>query len=158
MVSEMIWKPLGAHYDGYYQVDPSGIAFAGGGFDLNLRDMAAFGEMMRCNGKLNGKQVIPEAAVKDIALGGTSREYKDAFSKGGYPKLKDWSYHNMWWITNNPHGAYMACGVHGQAIYIDPAAEMVIVRFASTYYASNKYIDPLSIPAYEAVAEYLIKK
>ena len=50
MVSGMIWKPLGAHYDGYYQVDPSGIAFAGGGFDLNLRDMAAFGEMMRNGG------------------------------------------------------------------------------------------------------------
>ena len=25
-------------------------------------------------------------------------------------------------------------------------------------YASNKYIDPLSIPAYEAVAEYLLNK
>ncbi|WP_295798388.1 serine hydrolase [uncultured Treponema sp.] len=158
MVSEMIWKPLGAHYDGYYQVDPSGIAFAGGGFDLNLRDMAAFGEMMRTGGKLNGRQVIPEIAVKDISVGGTSEEYKAAFAKGGYPKLQGWSYHNMWWITNNSHGAYMARGVHGQAIYIDPAAQMVIARFASTYYASNKYIDPLSIPAYEAVAEYLLNK
>lgn len=158
MVSEMIWKPLGAHYDGYYQVDPSGIAFAGGGFDLNLRDMAAFGEMMRNGGRLNGKQVIPEIAVNDISVGGTSDEYKAAFAKGGYPKLQGWSYHNMWWITNNSHGAYMARGVHGQAIYIDPAAQMVIARFASTYYASNKYIDPLSIPAYEAVAEYLLNK
>ena len=158
MVSEMIWKPLGAHYDGYYQVDPSGIAFAGGGFDLNLRDMAAFGEMMRNRGSLNGRQVVPEIAVNDIATGGNSDEYKAVFAKGGYPRLQGWSYHNMWWITNNSHGAYMARGVHGQAIYIDPAAEMVITRFASTYYASNKYIDPLSIPAYEAVAEYLIKK
>ena len=52
----------------------------------------------------------------------------------------------------------MARGVHGQAIYIDPLAEMVIVRFASTPLASNKYIDPLSIPAYEAVADYFLKK
>lgn len=158
MVSGMIWKPLGAHYDGYYQVDPSGIAFAGGGFDLNLRDMAAFGEMMRNGGRLNGRQVIPEIAVNYIATGGSSDEYKATFAKGDYPKLQGWSYHNMWWITNNSHGAYMARGVHGQAIYIDPAAQMVIARFASTYYASNKYIDPLSIPAYEAVAEYLLNK
>ena len=159
LISEKIWKPLGAHYDGYYQVDPSGIAFAGGGFSLNLRDMAMFGEMMRNGGKLNGKQIIPEKAVKDIATGGSDAEYKAVFAKGGeYPKLDGWSYHNMWWITNNPHGAYMARGVHGQAIYIDPAAEMVIARFASTYLASNKYIDPLSIPAYEAVADYLMKK
>lgn len=159
MVSEMIWQPLGAHYDGYYQLDPSGIAFAGGGFDLNLRDMALFGEMLRNGGKLNGKQVIPAQAALDIAKGGSSDSYKEAFAKSGeYPKLKGWSYHNMWWITNNSHGAYMARGVHGQAIYIDPAAQMVIARFASTYYASNKYIDPLSIPAYEAVADYLMKK
>lgn len=159
LISEKIWKPLGAHYDGYYQVDPSGIAFAGGGFSLNLRDMAMFGEMLRNGGKLNGKQIIPESAALDIAKGGSTQEYKEVFAKSGeYPKLKDWSYHNMWWITNNSHGAYMARGVHGQAIYIDPKAEMVIARFASTYLASNKYIDPLSIPAYEAVADYLLKK
>ena len=159
LISEKIWKPMGAHYDGYYQVDPSGIAFAGGGFNLNLRDMAMFGEMMRNGGKLNGKQVIPASAAKDIATGGSGKEYKENFAKGGeYPALENWSYHNMWWITNNSHGAYMARGVHGQAIYVDPAAQMVIARFASTYLASNKYIDPLSIPAYEAVADYLMKK
>ena len=159
LISEKIWKPLGAHYDGYYQVDPSGIAFAGGGFSLNLRDMAMFGEMLRNGGKLNGKQIIPESAALDIAKGGSTQDYKEVFAKSEeYPKLKDWSYHNMWWITNNSHGAYMARGVHGQAIYIDPKAEMVIARFASTYLASNKYIDPLSIPAYEAVADYLLKK
>ena len=64
----------------------------------------------------------------------------------------------MWWITNNSHKAYMARGVHGQAIYIDPKAEMVIVRFASNPLSSHKFIDPLSIPAYEAVAEYLLHK
>lgn len=158
LVSENIWKPLGAHYDGYYQLDPSGIAFAGGGFSLNLRDMAMFGEMIRNGGKLNGKQIIPAAAAKDIAEGGCTPEAQAAFAKSDYPALKGWSYRDMWWITNNAHGAYMARGVHGQAIYIDPAAEMVIARFASTHYSSNKYIDPLSLPAYEAVAEYLMNK
>lgn len=159
LVSEKIWQPLGANYDAYYQLDPSGIAFAGGGLNLNLRDMALFGEMMRNGGKINGKQVIPAAAAETIAKGGSSAEYKAAFAKGGeYPKLEDWSYHDMWWITNNPHGAYMARGVYGQAIYIDPAAEMVIVRFASSHYASNSHLDPTSLPVYEAVADYLMKK
>lgn len=124
--------------------------------------MAAFGEMMLRGGKLGTKQVIPAEAANDIATGGTENEVlaaQEAFAKGGeYPKLEGWSYRDMWWRTNNSHGAYMARGVHGQAIYIDPAAQMVIVRFASSHLASNKYIDPLSIPAYEAVAEYLMKK
>ncbi len=52
----------------------------------------------------------------------------------------------------------MKHGVHEQALNIDPTTQMVIVRFASTHLASNKYIDPLSIEAYEAVAEYLMKR
>lgn len=155
LVSEKIWIPMGAKYDGYYQLGTSGIAFAGGGFNLNLRDMAVFGELVRNNGKLNGKQIIPAAAVSDISKGAS----QNAFAKSGeYPLLKNWSYHNMWWVTHNSHGAFMARGVHGQAIYIDPAAEMVIVRFSSNPNASNTYNDPYSLPAYEAVAEYLMKK
>lgn len=153
LISEKIWKPMGAKFDGYYQVDSAGIAFAGGGFNLNLRDMAIFGQLMLNQGKLRGKQIIPKAAIDLITCGGNP----EAFAKGDYPKLKGWSYKNMWWITHNKHGSYMARGVHGQAIYIDPVAQMVIVRFASNYLSSNKYIDPLSIPAYEAVAEYFSK-
>ncbi|MGM9804871.1 MAG: serine hydrolase domain-containing protein [Candidatus Aphodosoma sp.] len=158
LVSERIWKPLGAHYSGYYQLGSSGITFAGGGFNLNLRDMAMFGEMMRCNGKLGGRQIIPEKAVEDIRTGGSNPESQARFARGGYDKLKGWSYRDMWWITNNSHGAFMARGVYGQAIYIDPVAEMVIARFASNYLASNTHNDPFSIPAYEAVAEYLMNK
>ena len=62
----------------------------------------------------------------------------------------------MWWITHNEHGAFTARGVHGQTIYIDPKAEMVVVRFASHPVASNSANDPYSLPAYHAVAKYLI--
>lgn len=158
LVSERIWKPMGAHYNGYYQIDPSGIAFAGGGFNLNLRDMAMFGETMRLGGKVGDRQVIPEAAVKDIREGGSGAASVEAFARGGYDKLKGWSYRDMWWITNNSHGAFMARGVYGQAIYVDPAAKMVIARFSSNHLASNTYNDPYSLPAYAAIAEYLMGK
>jgi CubicO group peptidase (beta-lactamase class C family) len=62
----------------------------------------------------------------------------------------------MWWISHNAHGAFTARGIHGQAIYIDPAAEMVIVRFASSPLAANVNLDPTSLPAYEAVARHLM--
>jgi CubicO group peptidase (beta-lactamase class C family) len=51
----------------------------------------------------------------------------------------------------------MARGVHGQAIYIDPKAEMVIVRFASHPIAGNAANDPFSLPAYNALAAYFLK-
>ena len=153
LISKKIWIPMGASTDGLFLLDSAGKAQAGGGFSLNLRDMAILGEMLRNKGKVGNKQIIPEEAVELVAKGGDP----NVFAKSEeYPKLKGWSYHNFWWITNNAHGAYMARGVHGQAIYIDPAAKMVIARFASNPLSSNKYIDPISIPAYEAIAEYLL--
>lgn len=62
----------------------------------------------------------------------------------------------MWWVSHDDHGAFAARGVHGQTIWINPPAEMVIVRFASNPIAGNAANDPTSLPAYRAVADYLM--
>jgi CubicO group peptidase (beta-lactamase class C family) len=155
LLSEKIWVPLGTHFDGYYQVDGAGIAFAGGGFNANMRDMAMFGEMIRNKGKFNKQQIVPEVLVEDIMNGGS----QDTFRKSTFGELlPGWSYRNMWWILHNDHGAFAARGVHGQTVYIDPKAEMVIVRFASHPEAKNAKIDPTSLPGFQAVAEYLLNE
>jgi len=155
LLSERIWKPLGTHLDGYFQVDGAGIAFAGGGFNANMRDMAMFGEMIRNKGKFNKQQILPVPVIEDIMKGGS----QEVFNQSVYgASLKNWSYRDMWWITHNEHGAFAARGVHGQTIYIDPTAEMVIVRFASHPEAKNSKIDPTSLPAYHAVGKYLLNK
>lgn len=154
LLSEKIWSKIGMEQDAYYQVDGKGIAFAGGGFNAGLRDLASFGELIRNKGMYNGKQIIPAQAVLDIEKGGD----KSAFSKSDHPELKGWSCRNMWWMTENKDGAFAARGVHGQTIYIDPAAEMVIVRMASHPIAGNAANDPTSLPAYQAVADYLKMK
>jgi len=64
----------------------------------------------------------------------------------------------MWWVSHNEHGAFMARGIHGQNIYIDPKAEMVIVRYASFPIAANAANDPFTLPAYMAIATYLMKE
>lgn len=154
LLSEKIWSQLGMEQAAYYQVDALGIPFAGGGFNAGLRDLGRFGELIRNKGKYNNKQIIPANAVADIETGGDTA----AFAKSGHPLLKGWSYRNMWWMTENSHGAFAARGVYGQTIYIDPKAEMVIVRLASQPIADNSANDPWSLPAYEAVASYLINK
>lgn len=154
LLSEMVWSKIGMEQDAYYQVDGLGTAFAGGGFNAGLRDLARFGELMLNMGNWQGKQIFPMAAVADIEKGGS----KEAFEKSDHPELKGWSYRNMWWMTENKDGAFAARGVHGQTIYIDPAAEMVIVRLASHPIAGNAANDATSLPAYQAVADYLIQK
>jgi CubicO group peptidase (beta-lactamase class C family) len=153
LLSERIWSRMGAEQDAYFTVDSVGNEFAGGGLNAGLRDMARFGEMMRNQGRFNGQQIIPAAVVQDIAKGGD----KSAFPQATYPTLPGWSYRNMWWVSNNEHGAYSARGIHGQAIYVDPKADMVIARFASHPMPNNPFNDPTSLPAYMALAKHLMK-
>ncbi len=80
LMSERIWEPLGTHFDGYYQIDGAGIAFAGGGFSANMRDMAMFGEMIRNKGYFNKKQILPKSLIEDIMKGGDQA----AFEKSVY--------------------------------------------------------------------------
>lgn len=157
LLEERIWSKMGMELDSYYQIDALATPFAGGGFNAGLRDLARFGEMIRNKGQWQDKQLIPEEAVLDIMKGGS----KEAFTKSTYGRkgnLKEWSYRNMWWITHNEHNAFAARGVHGQTIYIDPVAEMVLVRLASHPVAGNVANDPVSLPAYLAVAKYLMSK
>lgn len=154
LLSEKIWQKMGAEQDAYYTVDSIGTPFAGGGFNAGLRDMARLGQLLLNDGVIDGQRLIPAAAIASIRGGGD----KEAFAKAGYSLLKGWTYRGMWWISHNEDGAYMARGVHGQALYIDPKAEMVIARFASHPQAGNAANDPTSLPAYEAVAQYLLKR
>ncbi|WP_429381369.1 serine hydrolase domain-containing protein [Pseudomonas laurylsulfatiphila] len=151
LLSENIWSRLGAEQDAYFTVDSIGTPFAGGGLNTGLRDLARFGEMLRNGGRFKGQQIVPETVIDDIRAGAD----KQAFAKAGYTLLKDWSYRSMWWVTDKESGAFMARGVHGQRIYVDPKAEMVIVRYASHPVASNSANDPVTLPAFDALAEYL---
>ena len=155
LTSDLLWSRLGAEHDAHYAVDSVGTEAGGGGLNTTLRDLARFGEAMRQDGWFNGQQIVPERVVADIRRGAD----KDRFTRGGYgATLPGWSYRNMWWVTHNAHGAYTARGIHGQVIWIDPKAEMVIARYASHPLAANSpHLDPTSLPAYEALGRHLIQ-
>lgn len=154
LLSQRIWSRMGAEQEAYMTVDARGTPFAGGGLSAGLRDLGRIGLLMLNGGEINGQRLFPEQVVQDIRAGGDTQ----AFAKAGYTTLEGGSYRGMWWVFHNPHGAFAARGVHGQTIYIDPTADMVIVRLASFPTAKNAGIDPTSLPAYQAVAEYLLEK
>ena len=154
LLSERIWSRMGAEQDGYFTVDGIGTPFAGGGLSAGLRDLGRIGQLMLDKGESNGERLFPANVADKIRAGGD----KAAFEKAGYNTLTGGSYRGMWWMFHNDHGAYAARGVHGQTIYIDPTAEMVIVRLSSHPVAKNAVIDPTSLPAYQAVAEYLMSE
>lgn len=154
LLSERVWSRIGAEQSAYFTVDSTGTPFSGGGFNAGLRDMARIGQLLLNEGEINGQRLFPAAVVQRIKQGGD----KAAFAKAGYTSLSGGSYRSMWWVMHNEHDAFAARGVHGQTIYIDPKAQMVIARFASHPVAKNAVIDPTSLPAYHALAKYLVAK
>ncbi|WP_201616246.1 serine hydrolase domain-containing protein [Psychrobacter urativorans] len=154
LLSERIWQKMGAEQSAYMTVDSKGTPFAGGGVSAGLHDMARIGDLMLNKGEINGKRLFPATVVDHIQAG----DIKDIFAKSGYDELKNGDYKSFWWLFDNPTPVYAARGVHGQTVYVDPVADMVIVRFASHPESANPKIDPTSLPAYSAVANYLIRK
>mgnify|MGYP000002583715 FL=1 len=154
LASELVWSKIGAEHSADITVDGLGTPFAGGGLSATLRDLARLGLAVANQGAIDGVQVIPAKAIASIQTGGD----KNVFSKAGFSSMPNGSYRSMWWHFHIKNGAFAARGVHGQTIYIDPAAEMVIVRLASHPVAANGVIDPTSLPAYQAVADFLMQQ
>ncbi len=152
VLSERIWSRIGTEEDAYFNIDIVGTEVGGGGLNATLRDLARFGEMMRNDGQAGGAEIVPKAVVDDIRFNGSP----EAFAHAGYATLPGWAYRNMWWVSNNAHGAYMARGIYGQNVYVDPKAEMVISRLGSHSIAANTATDHLVLPAYQAAAEALM--
>ena len=152
MLSDRLWSRLGCEEDGYITVDPIGVAAGGAGLYAGLRDLARFGEMMRCEGSCRGQQVIPAAVIADIVRGSDCAKFELA----GYSLLKGYSYRNMWWVSHDALGVFEGRGIHGQRLYIAPRAEVVIARFASHPVAASAANDPITLPGFRMLAKHLM--
>lgn len=151
LLSTRLWSRLGCEHDAYLTVDSLGVEMGGAGLNASLRDLARFGELMRCEGAWDGEQVIPAAVVAGIRRGSDPAK----FAPAGYTLLGGYSYRDMWWVSHNRHDAFEARGIHGQRLYVAPRAELVIARFASHPVASSAANDPLTLPAFLALADSL---
>ncbi len=151
LITDIFWRPMGMENDAAIAVDRMGVAFGGGGLMAALRDTARVGEMLRLGGLWNGRQILPAAVVARALRGGDPA----AFAHVNYPGNPDGSYASQFW--HRAGGQAMALGVHGQGIYVDRAAGVVIARSGSHPVASNRGNMGVTIPAYDALVAALAR-
>jgi CubicO group peptidase (beta-lactamase class C family) len=128
LLSDYLWKPLGAERHGYITVDAHNAMRAAGGVCVTPRDLARFGEMMRRRGIAGGRQVVPAWWIDDINSRGDAQAWARSELADLFPQA---SYRSQWYRIDRDRGVLVAFGIHGQWIYIHPDAELVIVRMAS---------------------------
>jgi len=148
LAAERIWRPLGAEQDAYVWVDPVGMAVTSIGLNATLRDLARFGEMLRNDGKVDGREVVPKAAIEAIRRGAD----REKFKASGLTERFGYSYHDNWWIAHDTDGSFEAKGLNGQHIHINPAAELVIVKLSSHPLGNTIHTHTIDRRAFAAIA------
>lgn len=124
LVSERIWRPMGAERSAGITVDVSGFTLASGGMFATLRDIARVGLLMINRGKAGDRQVVPAAWLNDIFDRDGSRSWPYEEEPGTKPYYRSF----VWGLGD---GTVTARGVHGQYIYVAPASNTVIAMFSS---------------------------
>lgn len=116
LVTEIIWKPMGASSNAYVCISDEGLASAQGGMSTTLRDLARFG-MLYTKSEIvaRNESLISFAQLKEIF---------DA-PPIDFPIPFKWAY--QWDFASD--GMLMKGGFGGQALYVDVEKEIVIAYF-----------------------------
>jgi CubicO group peptidase (beta-lactamase class C family) len=129
-VDETIWKPIGAQAQATWLINSvDKVEWAQGGFNATLRDYARLGLMLANDGQ------GPRAAVlsRDHLLAMTDPQLQpEVFRPGRMPYHGStyYGYGLQTWILPGSHRRFALQGIHGQAIFVDPALKLVVVHTA----------------------------
>lgn len=147
-----LFTGMGADGEAYLTVDRYGAPRTAGGFCITLADMARIGDLVRCRGKMLGRQVVPEAWIDDLSTGGD----KEAWINGDMALfLPGGSYRSQWYAPAGARGTLMAVGIHGQWIYVDPPSGVVIAKQSSQPLPVDDATDKRVIAAFDAIRDHL---
>jgi CubicO group peptidase (beta-lactamase class C family) len=118
-----IWQPMGAEADATWVVDHSDTEPAFCCFNATLRDWARLGMLLANYGALNGRQIISRdwvVAATSVAANWLAAGTATPGSGYGY---------QVWLLPGQGHD-FALLGIHGQAVFVDPAAKLVMVNTA----------------------------
>jgi hypothetical protein len=126
LISDYIWKPMGAEFDAFITVDKSGYALGSRGMNSTLRDLSRMGLLVINKGKAFGEQVVPASFIEDMhdQFGDSTWPYESADNLEPY-------YRSFWWGKGNEERDLSGVGIHGQFLRIAPEAGIVIALYSS---------------------------
>jgi CubicO group peptidase (beta-lactamase class C family) len=120
LMSERIWKKIGAERSAYVTVDRLGAPRCAGGMCVTLRDLARVGQWL--------------TEEKPEFLNSLRQGDPAAWAAGDlvqyFPGLP-LRYRGQWYVLDGEAPLFFGFGIHGQYLFVDPASEIVIAKFSS---------------------------
>jgi CubicO group peptidase (beta-lactamase class C family) len=129
-MQEHLYEPLGMEADGYWLLDAQGREMAFGGVNLTARDFAKLGELYRCGGVWNGRQVVrAEWVAASIVPDAAHLRWGNPVIAG--ESLPD-GYGYQWWLIPGGLDQYSAIGIYNQWVFVSPRHAVSIVKLSAT--------------------------
>lgn len=122
-MEEKLWTRIGSAHDAYWTLN-NGTELANGGLSISLRDYARFARLYLHEGNWNGEQLLPRDWIRD-SLDISADYSKPGANNDGYNAI---GYGYQWWVPEGNQGEFMAIGVYGQFLYVNPEQNVIIVK------------------------------
>ena len=152
LLSSLIWQPMHAETDGYVTVDRAMLARSAGGICVTVDDLAKFGQLVLNGGAIDSRSIIPANWIHDTLTHGS----RDAWRKGDFnAMLPNGRYRNQWYQIGNQDQCYMAIGIHGQWLYINPTSSVVIAKLSSQPEPVDDELDSRMLVAFAELSKAL---
>ncbi|KAK4899163.1 hypothetical protein LTR27_003393 [Elasticomyces elasticus] len=159
LVSELLWRPMGAESDAMITVDAEGSARAAGGMCATVRDIARIGQLLADG----GRDVVPKSWIEDMLHGGSTEAWSKgtfaAFFKGVFGGDAT-AYRNCWYSAdvneNGKESVLMAVGIFGQQLMIDLEHDIVMAKTSSMEMPMHAQKARLQTEAFREVRRVLL--
>lgn len=120
VMSERVWKKVGAERSAYITVDRLGAPRCAGGMCVTLRDLARVGQWL-IEMKSDFLKNLQQGDAGAWAAGDLAQYYP------GLPMR----YRSQWYAVDGEAPLVFGMGIHGQDLFIDRANEIIIAKFSS---------------------------
>jgi CubicO group peptidase (beta-lactamase class C family) len=149
---EKLWSRIGAQSDAFFyesKKQPDTCAFAC--FNATVRDYARVGLMMLRGGALGEKAIVSKTWVHDSTTPDAPYlKPKRGGPEGGY------GYAYQWWVPPGNDGVFMALGIYGQCIYVNPARHVVIVQTSAWPEPVSSILDEEQKTLFDKIANEIV--
>ncbi|MBB4762077.1 serine hydrolase domain-containing protein [Actinoplanes digitatis] len=152
--AKRLWRFIGADRDAYYWLTRARPRTALGAGSLNAtpRDVARLGLLMANDGVADGIQIVPREWVRRSLGSDLPQLAVGSLGPSGYPH---YGYSNQWWtLGDSAFQAFTGLGVHGQYLFVDPSADIVIVKCSAWPTQDDELRDLETITALRRIADH----
>jgi CubicO group peptidase (beta-lactamase class C family) len=130
LMSDCIWKPIGAEASAYITVDRLGAPRCAGGICTTVRDLARVGQFLVDDGVCGDTQIIPSGWINDITQNGSEEAWRAGVFAPFFPGRR-MHYRNKWYVDLNEGPLLFGLGIHGQYLFVDRRSQIVVAMMSS---------------------------